>query len=367
MEEKKKSSLNTIAAVFFFILGALELNNGIYVSSLISASFFVIVGIGLLIKRDSIPVPIAAIGFLLLTLLEIYFFILIGHEYITHSGQKFLPPSFLIPRILIVVCYLLCCLIAIPPLSRKIGKKIWFVPGILSAVAQFFWIVSFIATLSYHYYSSTGRFIIYLLCCVLSYILNPAAVFISCFWLTHPDGRAEKNVSGSAVTAGAASFPGLGSKYFCSLLKHVLLLFFTFGIWLLIWIYRVTDYLNCLEGEKRRSPVGNLLLCIFIPFYQIIWTYKSAKRIDRLAASKGLYSNISAFCLIFAIFFGILPPIIMQEKINDVLTAASAPQPAARLDAESVASELEKYKELLDKGLITQEDYDSKKKQILGL
>jgi hypothetical protein len=32
-----------------------------------------------------------------------------------------------------------------------------------------------------------------------------------------------------------------------------------------------------------------------------------------------------------------------------------------------VEKELEKYKGLLDKGLITQEEYDTKRKQILGL
>ena len=33
----------------------------------------------------------------------------------------------------------------------------------------------------------------------------------------------------------------------------------------------------------------------------------------------------------------------------------------------SQADEIKKYKELLDSGAITQEEYDSKKKQLLGL
>ena len=40
---------------------------------------------------------------------------------------------------------------------------------------------------------------------------------------------------------------------------------------------------------------------------------------------------------------------------------------AAKSEEVDVEKELEKYKGLLDKGLITQEEYDAKRKQILGL
>ena len=41
---------------------------------------------------------------------------------------------------------------------------------------------------------------------------------------------------------------------------------------------------------------------------------------------------------------------------------ANNPQPTT-----SPADELKKYKELLDMGIITQEEFDAKKKQLLGL
>ena len=40
---------------------------------------------------------------------------------------------------------------------------------------------------------------------------------------------------------------------------------------------------------------------------------------------------------------------------------------ASKSKEVDVENELEKYKGLLDKGLITQEDYDAKKKELLGL
>lgn len=109
----------------------------------------------------------------------------------------------------------------------------------------------------------------------------------------------------------------------CSMVKHVLLLVFTFGIYYFIWIYRTTGYLNQAADEPPRKQTSELLLCMFIPFYTIFWVYKSAQQLDRLAASKGISSDITTICLILAIFVGIVPPIIMQDKINAIVNAES--------------------------------------------
>ena len=52
-----------------------------------------------------------------------------------------------------------------------------------------------------------------------------------------------------------------------------------------------------------------------------------------------------------------------QEKKEQVQVATPAVAPVVKSDVE----ELKKYKELLDSGIITQEEFDAKKKQILGL
>ena len=97
------------------------------------------------------------------------------------------------------------------------------------------------------------------------------------------------------------------------------------------------------------------------PFYSVFWTYKSAQRIDKLAKERGVASDLATLCLILALFVGIVPPILMQEKINGILKAES--QPAVSNDVE----ELKKYQELLTAGIITQEEFEAKRKQILGL
>ena len=52
---------------------------------------------------------------------------------------------------------------------------------------------------------------------------------------------------------------------------------------------------------------------------------------------------------------------------DNVLQSLKAPKSAAASQQTSAADELKKFKELLDMGVITQEEFDAKKKQLLGL
>ena len=130
-------------------------------------------------------------------------------------------------------------------------------------------------------------------------------------------------------TQGAAQQPGgPQAQYYdrpqmpegyCDMVKHVLLLIFTFGIWQMIWIYKTTEFLNRTPQEQQRSGVCQLLLCVFVPFYIIYWVYASCKRIDKLAYYNGVYGEITVMCVLFEIFIAILAPIFMQEKINNIV------------------------------------------------
>ena len=52
---------------------------------------------------------------------------------------------------------------------------------------------------------------------------------------------------------------------------------------------------------------------------------------------------------------------------DTVLQSVKTPKNGAVIQQASVADELKKFKELLDMGVITQEEFDAKKKQLLGL
>lgn len=218
----------------------------------------------------------------------------------------------------------------------------------------------------------------------ISGILETIGYFLVGLWVAYPNGIS-KNVykvvindntnidfNTENVVNEGVEIKATGEMY-CDLVKHILLLLFTFGIWYYMWIYKMTKYTNNIKDEEYRDPTKKLLLCMFVPFYLIYWIYKTAQRIDKMAKEKYVESDLSTMCLILAIFVGIIPPILMQEKVNAIVTAKpkraaeTAPyqeQKNANLDT---ADELKKYKELLDGGVITQEEFEAKKKQLLGL
>lgn len=151
--------------------------------------------------------------------------------------------------------------------------------------------------------------------------------------------------------------------------KHIVLCLFTFGIWYWIWIYRTTAYLNRTPNAEQYNPTSKLLLFIFVPFYSIYWYYKHGGRIDTLSHSRNLnYSDTATMCLVLGIFIPIVACILMQDRINSLCTATniannfSAPQ-----QDEKQFENIKQLKELLDSGIITQEEFEAKKKQLLGL
>lgn len=91
-----------------------------------------------------------------------------------------------------------------------------------------------------------------------------------------------------------------------SMVKHILLSFFTFGIWNLIWIAKTTKYLNGTKGFAKRSQGGAVALSMFVPFYAPFWYYQSAQRVDKIAREKGVNSNLSVLTL----FSGFALPVI---------------------------------------------------------
>ena len=300
------------------------------------------------------------------------------------------------------------------PTLRDTARKFWFVPAICAAVNIVF---TFFTSILYLFDYGFSIAVSVLFNGILTYGLLAAGLFCALSWAMNPEGipAAPKVSLSKGQPAGGAyggcnnaayQNPGhpnaapagasgeLEPETYCKLSTHVLLLIFPFGIWYFIWIYRTTRRLNCVADEPPRDPVKKLLLCMFVPFYGIYWIYKSAQRIDKLSAAKGIPSDLSTLCLILAIFVGIIPPILMQDKLNAIVTAGAPaggmpftppqqpqpgpaaapyqpvqtpPRPQAAPVVQDAADEIRKYKELLDMGAITPEEFEAKKKQLLGL
>mgnify|MGYP004705903689 CR=1 FL=1 len=353
MQETKNSSwYSTVAGALFALGGVMELfqwlsvfrfmSFGGHVQMLIWVASYAVLAFALLTKRRDIFLPV---GFALAGIACLFYLsfsnvlLLLGNW-----GMAFLAVVF-------VTDYL--------PQLREQMKKLWFISPAVMALATLLSIDSV-------------RFLVLVF---LRRLVICAGTFLAAMWVAYPEGLPQQTVGASAETGSTTAAPA--PEVYCGLVKHILLLLFTCGIWLYIWIYRVTGYTNNVQGEENRNPTNKLLLCLFVPFYVIYWMYKTAQRLDKMAAAKNIPSDLSTLCLILAIFVPIIPPILMQDKLNDIVTgrvapaapaAAPAPAPAAApASVSEAADDLLKLKELLDAGILTQEEFDAKKKQLLGL
>ena len=205
------------------------------------------------------------------------------------------------------------------PQLKELAQKAWFVPAIVTLLGELFGIRSFGGLL---------------------FALSVTAATLLCgMWLAYPDGM-PKTAAAPAGDDGETSVSAPEVDGYCELFKHVLLLLLTFGIWNLIWIYRMTRYLNRVGGEEPRNPTTKLLLCLFVPFYTVYWTYKSAQRVDQLAAAVGVESKLATWCLLLAALIPVLPPVLLQEKINTIIDVERGTRKATFDPAEKTIAQV---------------------------
>ena len=254
----------------------------------------------------------------------------------------------MLPDILVLFAFITACLIAViigmgvMKEFKALAEKIWFVPSAIyvasilaSILVQVLYVKNdtYVIDISfYNWYGFTDVLYDLLvsvgIAAVILFLIKGKASELN--WTASP---AAGTYAGATYTAGANATGNYdaGVQYsvqngnnpagFYSLVTHGLLLIFTLGIWQFIWIYRTTQLLNCVQDEPPRNPTTKLLLCIFVPFYTIYWVYKHARYIDSLAASKGIWSDLSTVCLVMMFFVPIVSLVLMQDKLNNIVTA----------------------------------------------
>ncbi len=234
---------------------------------------------------------------------------------------------------------------------KEIVNKLFYLPAIVYLVSSICHLVKYAAA-----YGSS------VLTIAVDMLLNIILMLNLGMWLKDPYSK-EKPIS---TADGNSTIDEEQGETYCGLNKHILLLLFTCGIWYFIWIYRTTKYLNKTPNAEYYNPTSKLLLCMFVPFYSIYWFYRHGQRIDSFTKSKGLNnSDMATLCLILGIFIPIVACIIMQDKINTLYIRKNIN--TIHQEQPQTADELKRFKELLDNGVITQEEFDAKKKQLLGL
>lgn len=124
------------------------------------------------------------------------------------------------------------------------------------------------------------------------------------------------------------------------------------------------------EGINGRRKRFGSKADLRLPIEKIDSIFVTETVFDKLRSGKtlGIRSNtgvIKFVCVQNADEFVTAANKAIEENKKANRTAPVAPAPVVQ--AASNADELKKYKDLLDSGVITQEEFDAKKKQILGL
>ena len=84
-----------------------------------------------------------------------------------------------------------------------------------------------------------------------------------------------------------------------------LLSIITFGIYGLVWYYKVNVELKNFNPAIQVNPVNMILLCVFVPYFMLFSVYYTGKRIQQAQASAGLPSATSpAVGVLLAIVIG---------------------------------------------------------------
>jgi len=156
--------------------------------------------------------------------------------------------------------------------------------------------------------------------------------------------------------------------------KNVILSIVTFGIYEYIWMYRMSRKIKGLHNENT-SSASEIICLLLVPFYSLYWVYTRTKSLNLGANRKGVrISDNSALYLILT-FLGlhIVSVALMQNDLNAVIgektIVYSENQNNNSDKAKNTSSDMEKLEQLAslyEKGIITEEEYNVKKQDILS-
>ena len=283
---------------------------------------------------------ILSVGFLCMALVEVINIVLQHLMFETYSIEhtediKTFNAILTGPDVLMVIAYLVAAFITYKMISEydEYNRKgiLCFLPCLFCFGALIYYTIMYVV-LEYVLYEwwniSAYR--------LTGYVLGGIGFIFVMLWLKQP----EKTAQADAMTYGKQVSQRKQYDYermpgYINLSKHIILMLFTFGIWFFIWVYKITYYLTGLEygseemkvngvsvNEKKSSDSARtqLLLCIFIPYYFIFWMCSRAKTVEKKALDAGIpVKGFFTICVIFSIVLPFIPPILMQEKINEIV------------------------------------------------
>ncbi len=154
----------------------------------------------------------------------------------------------------------------------------------------------------------------------------------------------------------------------------VILGIITFGIYTMIWQYSIVKKIKLLNNDTS-SCVGEFLCLIFVPFYSFYWVYTRAKKLSDGAKIYGITTKDNGAVYLICVFlgFGIVAFALIQNDLNTIATQLSTgatqvsnnQPPTASPQSDDNFIKLKQLSELHKQGILTDEEYEGKKKTLL--
>lgn len=141
------------------------------------------------------------------------------------------------------------------------------------------------------------------------------------------------------------------------LLNAPVFLFLILGFMAVNAIICLVSVLGNSTDRDGKAHVAFAIVAAFLCFWSLITDFTLSP----------VHLEISALYKAFVILCSIAIVVIAVIKRSSRIVPAVEKSATTIIQAASSADELKKYKELLDSGVITQEEFDAKKKQLMGL
>lgn len=159
----------------------------------------------------------------------------------------------------------------------------------------------------------------------------------------------------------------------------VLFSILTAGIYWLYWKYRLCKKIRLLNGDVS-SCTGEFICLLLVPFYSLYWYYsKGGQTLSYGANRRGIFISSSGGLYVVLSLFGLslIADAIIQSKLNEVANqityAARRQKEEARVAQRKADANkenkniqmLQQLAELHDKGILSDEEFEAKKKDLL--
>ena len=127
--------------------------------------------------------------------------------------------------------------------------------------------------------------------------------------------------------SGISEIAEYGNNGYTGILMLILLSLFTFGIYPLIWIYKISKYTNRYNNQNSIPALAEVCLCTFIPFYYLFWLYNRSKIVrDIFRGYQIPYEDTLMILNPILGFFGlgIVANALLQNEINKLCVGYAA-------------------------------------------